>query len=504
MTALHGHLLVPAATAAPATTPAATSATALCGAEPWHHRLRRWAVAASLASVAALLPGLAQAQVPPTLFIDDASVFEGNTGTRILRLPVRFVGPQPNAVTGTVSVIGLSGASFNPATGGAACAAGIDFVQFTNVPFTIPPNTPNGTLSVNITICGDAAIEPNEQLFVSFSNVFGAQCFEGTCNALAALLNDDGPPAMSINNISVSEPVVRGAGRTASLTVSLAHPTAQAVSVTFTTRNGTALAACIGCTPAVIFGDYNGKSGTLTIAANALSGTIDVTVLGDQIQENSQNFFVDLSAPVNATIADAAGQVTILDTTLSIGGFELSPDNATVQVEEQLAYSVHWTVPDNLVWRNLKSIDLRLRGGHGTALWVRWDESSNRFSLCQAPASAGKGRGADDDSDDDDDDQPVPAQRVKAQAVCAPGELPGSSAVLSTALARLHLADSTVTGSGPTGQAVTLKLVVSLLGKSAGHTYKLELAAADDFGNEDSFVRASKLSVVKPGHRRPD
>jgi hypothetical protein len=35
------------------------------------------------------------------------------------------------------------------------------------VSFNIPANTPNGTLYVGIAICGDATIEPNEQIFVN-------------------------------------------------------------------------------------------------------------------------------------------------------------------------------------------------------------------------------------------------------------------------------------------------------------------------------------------------
>jgi hypothetical protein len=33
------------------------------------------------------------------------------------------------------------------------------------VPFSIPPNTPNGTLSVTIAICGDTTLEPDESSF---------------------------------------------------------------------------------------------------------------------------------------------------------------------------------------------------------------------------------------------------------------------------------------------------------------------------------------------------
>ena len=49
----------------------------------------------------------------------------------------------------------------------------------------------------------------------------------------------------------------------------------------------------------------------------------------------------------------------------------------------------------------------------------------------------------------------------------------------------------------PLGPLVTLKLGLTMIGKSAGHDYKVELAAADDFGNEDRFVRAGELSVSK-------
>ena len=465
---------------------------------------QRWrrAAASALLLLAMLWSGLASAQVPPTLFVDDASVFEGNTGTRILILPVRFVGAQPNTVTGTVSVIGLTGAGFSPATGGTACGPGIDFVQFTNVPFSIPPNTPNGTLSVNIAVCGDAAVEPNEHLFVSFANIVGAQCFEGTCNALGTVLDDDGPPGLSINSISVSEPVALGATRTASFTVSLDRTINQPVSVNFATRNGSARASCQFCSPAILFGDYRTSAGSVTIDANTPSKTFSVTVLGDELQESSETFFVDLSAPVNAVIAVGTGRASIQDTTLFIGGFELGPDDARLRSDEQQAFSVNWTVPDNLVWRNLKSIDLRLRGGHGTALWVRWDEASNRFSLCQKSNRGGAGHAGDDGGDDDDGDHARHSHAGASRVVCTPGELPGSAAVLSTPLARLHMAGTTVIGSGPTGQSVELKLMLSLTGRAAGHSYRLELAAADDFGNLDAFVRASELRVLSADRRR--
>ena len=141
---------------------------------------------------------------------------------------------------------------------------------------------------------------------------------------------------------------------------------------------------------------------------------------------------------------------------------------------------------------------MRLRGGHGTAPWLRWDEASNEFRLCQR---AGLGRDRDDaDDDDDDDDKDLGSARSNAaapRATCSAGALPGSAAVLATPFASLHLADTSVQGSGLTGPSVTLKLDLRFSGKAAGHTYRVELTAADDFGNADRFVKASTVSVEK-------
>lgn len=419
----------------------------------------------------------------PILIIDDASAFEGNATGNVLKLPVHFVGAQPNQVTGFASAAPLVGAGFNTPVGGTACGAGVDFVQFTNVPFTIPPNTPNGTLFVGIQLCADAAIEPDEHIFVSLTGVAGAQCLEGTCNGVGTIVNDDGPPSMSINNISVSEPAL--GNRTVVFTVSLHHPSSQQISAHFATRDGTAHAACTP--PCTLIQDYIAASGTLIIPAGAPSGQISVTIRGDTIRENDETFFVDLSSPVNATILDGTGQATIHDTTLTIGSFDLDPDNAVVALDELVTYTLTWTVPTGN-WHSLKSIDFRIRGAH-KPLWLRWDEASNTFSLCQKG-----GKGANDDEDDSEDDA---AKGPGPAAVCTVGGIPGSPGYLETPTARVNLAESSVVGSGPTGPSVTLEIALSLLGKAEGHTYKVDVAAADDSGNVDRFVHATTLSVLK-------
>ncbi len=412
----------------------------------------RWLWMTGLALV--LATGTARAQLP-FMFVDDASVFEGNAGTTILRLPVRFVGTQSETVTGVVSAIAMSGVGFNSPVAGSSCTAGVDFVPFTNVPFSIPPNTPNGTLSVNVTVCSNATIELDEHIFASITVQGGANCsLEGACNAVGTIVNDDGPPAIRINSTTVS--TLQGASNSATFTVSLHHPSASPVSVNFVTRDGTARA-----TTTTRPGAYFARAGTLTIPANTLSGTISVPISG----LGGGTFFVDLSNPVNGTILVATAQATIKIITLTIGSFAVDPDAARVSVGDRVDYALTWTVPPDQVWRSLDTLDFRLRWGNHTALWLRWNEVGDTFRLCESEDS------------------------------CGPAIAAGSAEVLETPHVRLYLADTRVVGSGPTGQSVTLHLSLEFLGEAAGHQFQVELAATDDLGRADGFTEATTVHV---------
>jgi hypothetical protein len=425
------------------------------------------------------LPGIAAAQTPtqiPKMFIQGASVFEGNTGTRILSLPVGFIdGPNPAAVTGFVQAIPLSGNGFSPATGAAVCgAAGVDFEQFTAVPFTIPPNTPNGTLTVNIRICSDSVVESDEHIFVALSGVSGgAVCLE-TCAAIGTIRNDDGTPTLRITGVNVVEPTVFGGVVPAFFVVTQSFPSALPTTVNFATRDGTARAG---------LGDYVPNAGTLVIPAGATGNVISVLVRGDPFIEAAETFFVDLSSPTNALVAVGTGQGTIFSTGGTTGSFAISPGEATVRPGEAITYNVDWQVPPNRVWRNLKTIDLRVRSGSHVAMWVRWDEASNRFALCEADRR-GHGIG-------------LGSHHARHGATCGNGELPGTAGALLTELAQLDLAGTAVVGSGPTGASVRITLPLTFGADAAGRPLTVELAATDDLGNQDAFVRAGELRVQR-------
>ena len=118
-------------------------------------------------------------------------------------------------------------------------------------------------------------------------------------------------PTLAINDIGLLEGAL-GTTNTAVFTVSLSSTSAVAATVGYATSNGTASSAS----------DYTAMAGTLTIPAGAVTGTISVPVIGDNVYEANETFYLNLSTPSGATIADSQGVCTITndDYTLYVRG----------------------------------------------------------------------------------------------------------------------------------------------------------------------------------------
>jgi len=111
----------------------------------------------------------------------------------------------------------------------------------------------------------------------------------------------DPPVTLATSDCSVTE---GDAGQVScNFTVTLSAATGQTVSVAYATANGTAVSGQ----------DYVAASGTLTFPPSTTTRTVGVAVIGDLIDEPDETFFLNLSSPVNATIADGQGIGTILD-----------------------------------------------------------------------------------------------------------------------------------------------------------------------------------------------
>ncbi len=111
-------------------------------------------------------------------------------------------------------------------------------------------------------------------------------------------------PSLSIADVSVQEG--NSGTRLMTFTVTLSAAAAGAVTVAYSTADGTATSGS----------DYVAANGTLTFAAGETSKTIQVTVKGDTAAEGNEAFTIRLANAAGATIADgsATGTLTNDDT----------------------------------------------------------------------------------------------------------------------------------------------------------------------------------------------
>ena len=228
----------------------------------------------------------------PLLTINDVTQNEGNAGTSTFSFTVSLSAPAPTG-----------GVTFDIATqDNTATTADNDYVAKTLTSQTIPAGS--STYNFDVTVNGDAVVEPNEAFFVNVTNVSGATVSDG--QGTGTILNDDSP-TLSVNDVSQVETNSGTTTFTFTVTSSLPAP-AGGITFDIATADGTAQ----DDNPATEDNDYVAKSLTgQTITAGNTTYTFDVTVNGDTQIENNETFFVNLSNATGATISDPQGQGTI-------------------------------------------------------------------------------------------------------------------------------------------------------------------------------------------------
>jgi hypothetical protein len=182
------------------------------------------------------------------------------------------------------------------ATSDGTALAGLDYAP-TNGTLVFNPGEMAQTIAVPI--LDDRLDETNETFFLSFSNP--TNILLGRTKATATLFDNDPPPAISIDDISVRE----GDAGSANATFTFSLSAVSGLPVTFravTANNGATLRV-----------DYMPTNITVFIPPGASNQTHTIQIIGDTLIETNETFFVNLSSPTNATIADTRGVCTILD-----------------------------------------------------------------------------------------------------------------------------------------------------------------------------------------------
>jgi Ca2+-binding RTX toxin-like protein len=216
------------------------------------------------------------------LTINDATVQE-NAGT------MTFTVTLNPASTQTVTV--------NFTTANSSAVAPGDYVSNSG---SLTFNPGETTKSIIVTINDDIIDEPNQDFTVTLSSAVNAAIADGIGNG--TIIDNDPLPNITINDVTITE----GNSGTISavFTLSLDRPSDSVVSVIVNTANGTAIAGS----------DYTAiVNGPVIFAVGGTTQTVTVLVTGDTANEANETFFVNLSSPNNAAIADGQGTGTIVD-----------------------------------------------------------------------------------------------------------------------------------------------------------------------------------------------
>ncbi|MDA8018318.1 MAG: hypothetical protein MPN21_12800 [Thermoanaerobaculia bacterium] len=248
-----------------------------------------------------------------------------------------------NGTGGAVSVdyatsdgTAMSGVDYSAATGTLSWADGV-----------------GGSMTFLVPITPDLLDEDDETVSLTLSNPQGGAPLGTPDTAELTITDDDAPPMLSINDVSMPE----GDAATTpfSFDVTLSAASGKTVSVNYATTDDSAVAP----------GDYAAlPAATLNFLPGEISQSVTVQVVGETTPESDESFFVDLTSPVNATLADGQGLGTIEDDdTLP----NITIDDVTLSEGDAGTASFDFTVTLSAPFGSTVSVDYATADGTATA-----------------------------------------------------------------------------------------------------------------------------------------
>jgi uncharacterized repeat protein (TIGR01451 family) len=295
----------------------------------------------------------------PVLSINDVSLAEGNNpDTTNFSFTVTLTGDTgKDDVTVDVDTMDGSAEDNNPNS------EDNDYVPFPMTQtLTFPADTTGPqTMNVVVVVNGDNKAEPNETFTVELSSPTHANLAGGGgAIGTGTIQNDDSAPTISVADAMIMEGA-SGANPTLQFTVSLSNPSASAVTVDYATSDG---AGGMSMDATVADSDYVAASmNGFTIPAGMTTGTIDVTINGDDVFELDESFTLTLTNPGNASFAapadaiatgtiqndDAAPTLSVDDQVVMEGASGANPTlnfTVTLSPASTVATTFDWTTTD--------------------------------------------------------------------------------------------------------------------------------------------------------------
>jgi len=268
--------------------------------------------------------------VLPKVRIGDAGGPEGNVGTTPATFTVALDEPSDTAVTVDWTTV--------------ADSANLDDFVAASGQLVFAPHEVSKQLTVQFR--GDLTPEEGEAFLVRLTGAAGAVIADDS--GFAAIDDDDrGTPPVEVPKLRIGDvgvPEGNAGTAPATITVVLDQVSTVPVTVHWATQDGSATAP----------GDYTAGAGDLTFEPGVATRQITVPVVGDRAFEQLEAFGVQLSNPVNATVADGTAIFAVANDDAEGGPATLTVDDASAV--EGAGYAV---------------VDVRLSAGLGDQVTVR-------------------------------------------------------------------------------------------------------------------------------------
>jgi hypothetical protein len=220
----------------------------------------------------------------PCVSVNDVTVTEGDGGATV-------------AANFTVSLSAASAQDVyvNYSLEGQSAIVGTD-VQNTSGRLKIPAGQTSATVSVPV--AGDLLDEFDETFIVRLASPANASITKAT--GTGTIIDNDAAPTLTISDASATEGFFTG-GITFNITLSA--PSGKPISFRWTTADGSAVAGS----------DYIAGNNVQNVQPGTTSANVSVTMLGDNMHELTEDFFLNISEAVNVSLTDNQGKATIVN-----------------------------------------------------------------------------------------------------------------------------------------------------------------------------------------------
>ncbi len=220
----------------------------------------------------------------PGITIQDAQLVEPLSASAAAQMIVRLSAAASIAV------------QVDWATANGTATAGSDYTAASGT-LTFAPGETQKTIS--IPVLADAVTEGAETLLVNLTNAQGATLSDA--QGLLTITPPAGPPDIIVSDITLREPA---AGvQNAAFTVNLTAASAQPITFSYATVDGTARAGS----------DYTAASGSMTFGPGETSKTILVPILSDALAEGAESFQLAITKPAGAVPPTVNATATITE-----------------------------------------------------------------------------------------------------------------------------------------------------------------------------------------------